>query len=85
MSGAGDRAPTPLAAVLAGAAGLAAGEGRPARAFLRGLVAGALVGAAVAGTALVRRRQTGGDAAPGAGPALGADRRVEPSGPALTR
>jgi hypothetical protein len=47
--------PTPLAEVLE----LLAGESATSRAFLGGVVLGALVGAALAGASLVRDRTTG--------------------------
>ena len=48
-------APTPSAR-LAELAELLGGEGSPSRKFLGGLVIGALAGAALAGSAVVRRR-----------------------------
>lgn len=46
----------PLAHVLEDAEALLDGESRASRAFLGGLVAGAMVGAAIAGASLVRSR-----------------------------
>ena len=52
--------PRPLGA-LADLAELLAGETPASRRFLRGLLAGALVGAAVAGSSLLRRRRRPAD------------------------
>jgi hypothetical protein len=67
--------PRPLGG-LADLADLLEGEGERSRRFLGGLVAGALVGAAVAGAVLLRRR-TAGAGRPGETPAdaSGADPR----------
>ncbi len=46
-----------LSEAIAEAAELLAGDSAPSRAFLGGLVAGALVGAAVAGASLLRSRR----------------------------
>jgi hypothetical protein len=54
------RDPRPLGG-LADLADLLGGESDRSRRFLGGLIAGALVGAAVAGAALVRRRRDGSE------------------------
>ncbi len=54
------RDPRPLGG-LADLADLLGGESEQSRRFLGGLIAGALVGAAVAGAALVRRRRDDGE------------------------
>jgi hypothetical protein len=50
----------PAQGVLTELADLLGGESEGSRRFLGGIIAGALVGAAVAGTALLRRRAGGG-------------------------
>ena len=57
------RDPRPLGG-LADLADLLGGESDRSRRFLGGLIAGALVGAAVAGAALVRRRRDDGEKQP---------------------
>jgi hypothetical protein len=51
---------SPAQGVLAELTDLLGGESEGSRRFLGGIIAGALVGAAVAGTALLRRRAGGG-------------------------
>jgi hypothetical protein len=51
--------PTGLPQALADAVGILTGESSSSRRFLGGLIAGALVGAAVAGASLVRSRAVG--------------------------
>jgi hypothetical protein len=51
---------SPAQGVLAELTDLLGGESEGSRRFLGGIIAGALVGAAVVGTALLRRRARGG-------------------------
>jgi hypothetical protein len=57
--GDGERDAGPLSTALTGAAGLLSGDSGTSRRFIGGLVIGALVGAAVAGSSFLRAR-TGG-------------------------
>jgi hypothetical protein len=64
----------PLITRLTKAAEAVTGDDQRATTFARGLILGALVGAAIAGSTLWQRRRQAGSAPPAPAPAMGRDR-----------
>jgi hypothetical protein len=77
-SGDGEREARPLSTALTDAAGLLSGDSGTSRRFIAGLVIGALVGAAVAGSSFIRARTSATRQALPRGPEPDPNRSPEP-------